>query len=118
MQHCLLRQKPVLSPIALTVLWSSSNISGAIQPSVPAAPDLRENDNLPAVNFLQSPKSEIMALTCPWASGPDINTLCGFTSLCTGKYVISKLDHNKNLFKVYGSSAMFFCQVFKERQLL
>lgn len=44
----------------LTVLCSSSNISGAIHPSVPAAPDLRENDIRPAANFLQRPKSDIM----------------------------------------------------------
>lgn len=46
---------------SLTVLWSFSSISGAIHPSVPAAPDLRENESLPAVSFLQRPKSEIMA---------------------------------------------------------
>lgn len=52
-----------------TVRLSSSNISGAIHPSVPAAPDRRENEILPAVNFLHKPKSDMRALTFPPESG-------------------------------------------------
>lgn len=73
----------------LTVLCSSSNISGAIQPSVPAAPDLRENDIRPAASFLQRPKSDIMTRIWPLESGWDSKTLCGFISLWTAK--ISKV---------------------------
>lgn len=73
----------------LTVRCSSSNISGAIHPSVPAAPDLRENDIRPAANFLQRPKSDIMTRIWPLESGWDSKTLCGFISLWTAK--ISKV---------------------------
>jgi len=67
-----------------TVLLLSSSISGAIQPSVPAAPDRRENDIRPAASFLHRPKSEIMARTSPRESGWDINTLWGLMSRWTG----------------------------------
>ena len=67
----------------LTVLICSSSISGAIQPSVPAAPDRREKDSRPAASFLQSPKSEIMARTAPRELGWEMRTLWGFTSRCT-----------------------------------
>lgn len=69
----------------LTVRESSSSISGAIHPSVPAAPERRENDIRPTANFLHKPKSDIMARTCPRASGIEMSTFCGFTSRCTEK---------------------------------
>ena len=58
---------------------SISIISGAIQPSVPAKPDLLEKDMRPTFSFLHSPKSEIMARTSPLALGTDISTLCGYS---------------------------------------
>ncbi len=59
----------------------SSIISGAIHPSVPATPDRREKDIRPTFSFLQSPKSEIMALTSPRRPGIEISTFWGLMSL-------------------------------------
>ena len=69
----------------LTALSSPISISGAIQPSVPAAPDLRENDLRPAASFLHSPKSDIIALICPCALGWEMSTLCGLMSRWTNE---------------------------------
>lgn len=66
--------------VVLIVVSSPSIISGAIQPSVPAKPDLREKETRPIFSFLHKPKSEIMARTSPLAFGTDINTLCGCTN--------------------------------------
>lgn len=64
-------------------LQSSLSISGAIQPSVPGTPERRLKLCLPTASFLHSPKSEIMALTFPWALGIEMRMLWGFRSLWT-----------------------------------
>lgn len=56
------------------------NASGAIQPSVPAIPDRLDSECRPGWMRLQSPKSEITALTCPRWPEILINTFCGFIS--------------------------------------
>lgn len=63
----------------LTVLCFFS-ISGAIHPSVPVTPDRSEKLDLPWLSFLQSPKSEIIALTSFLAFGSDSSTFCGLIS--------------------------------------
>ncbi len=80
--------------IDLTVLCSGSSISGAIQPSVPAAPERLEKEMRPTANFLHNPKSEIIARTLPSPSGCDISTLCGFISLWTAR----KTHYDYNLY--------------------
>ena len=68
----------------LTIRSLLSNIiSGAIQPSVPAVPDLSDTDILPGLSFLQRPKSEITTLCKPNLLGSDISILLGFTSRWT-----------------------------------
>ena len=73
----------------LTVLWFGlgSNISGAIHPSVPAAPDLREKEYRPAASFLHRPKSEIITRISPFGPAMEIRTLWGLTSRCTEKKI-------------------------------
>ena len=69
-----------------TILFSGLNISGAIQPSVPMFPVWHVTLLLPCASFLQSPKSEIMAFTSPWALGREISTLWGLMSRWTRWY--------------------------------
>ena len=64
----------------LTTLFLLSNISGAIQPSVPATPDLAVIDTFPIGNFRHKPKSDIIALNCPFVEGNDNRTLRGLMS--------------------------------------
>lgn len=64
-------------------LQSSLSISGAIHPSVPGTPDRLLKLCLPTASFLHRPKSEIIALTFPWALGIEMRMLWGFRSLCT-----------------------------------
>lgn len=66
-------------------LQSSLSTSGAIQPSVPGTPDLLLKLWRPTASFLHKPKSEIIALTRPWAFGIDTRMLWGFRSLWTGR---------------------------------
>lgn len=65
-----------------TILSLVAIISGAIHPSVPAVPDLLENDTRPLLNFLHRPKSEIIALTGP-TFGREMRTFCGLISRWT-----------------------------------
>lgn len=82
-------RSPVRSPVragGLTGLsgGSSWRSSGAIQPSVPGTPERRLKLQRPAGSFLQRPKSERTTLPRPWLSGPEMSTLAGFRSRCTG----------------------------------
>ena len=63
-----------------TTLLLLSNISGAIQPSVPATPDFAVIDTLPIGNFRHKPKSDIIALNGPFVEGNDNKTLRGLMS--------------------------------------
>lgn len=67
----------------LTILLSGLNISGAIHPSVPIAPVWHVTEFLPCASFLQSPKSDIMALSSPLALRLEIKTLWGLMSRWT-----------------------------------
>lgn len=104
----------------LTVLPLPWIISGAIQPSVPVIPDRLENEVRPLCNFLHSPKSDIIALTCPLLVGIDNNTLCGLMSRWTVKKNKHMIIIHDNLcskkFKVFLYMCLYkqvFIHVFK-----